>query len=71
VSLDANYFFGGDTVIDDISSGSRQNNSRLGLTWTVALNSQHLLKFLAHTGVLGRISNDSDTFTVAWTYRWD
>jgi hypothetical protein len=69
--MDANYFFGGDTEKDGVSSGSRQNNSRLGLTWTVSLNSKHLLKFLAHTGVFGRVSNDSDTFTVAWSYRWD
>ncbi len=71
VSLDANYFFGGDTLQDGVPSATRQNNSRLGLTWTVALNSKHLLKFLAHTGVIGRVSNDSDTFTVAWSYRWD
>ena len=71
VSLDANYFFGGDTFQDDVPSSTRQNNSRLGLTWTIGLNSKHLLKFLAHTGVIGRISNDSDTFTVAWSYRWD
>jgi len=67
----ANYFFGGDTFQDDAPSSTRQNNSRLGLTWTIGLNSKHLLKFLAHTGVIGRISNDSDTFTVAWSYRWD
>lgn len=71
VSLDGNYFFGGDTTVDGVPSESRQKNSRLGLTWTLALNSKHLLKFLAHTGVIGRISNDSDTFTVAWSYRWD
>jgi len=71
VSLDANYFFGGDTVRDDTRSDSRQNNSRLGLTWAVAVTSQHTLKFLAHTGVIGRVSNDSDAFTVAWSYRWE
>jgi hypothetical protein len=71
VSMDGNYFFGGDTSVDGVPSESRQNNSRLGLTWTLALNSKHLLKFHAHTGVIGRISNDSDNFTVAWSYRWD
>jgi len=71
VSLDANYFFNGDTSKDGVPSDNAQSNSRLGLTWTVALNSKHLLKFLAHTGVFGRVSNDSDTFTVAWSYRWD
>lgn len=71
VSLDANYFFDGDTSQDGVPLGNTQNNSRLGLTWTVALNSKHLLKFLVHTGVFGRVSNDSDTFTAAWSYRWD
>jgi hypothetical protein len=71
VSLDSNYFFGGDTSMDGVQSETRQNNSRLGLTWAFALNSQHILKFLAHTGVVGRIANDSDMYTVAWSYRWD
>lgn len=71
VSLDGNYFSGGETYQNGVSAASRQNNSRLGLTWAVALNSQHILKFLAHTGVVGRIANDSDMFTAAWTYRWD
>jgi hypothetical protein len=71
LSLDANYFFGGDTFQDGVPSATEQNNSRLGLTWTVTLNPKHFLKFLAHTGVIGRVSNDSDTFTVAWSYRWD
>jgi hypothetical protein len=71
ISLDGNYFFGGDTYRNGIQSAPRQKNSRLGLTWAIALNSQHTLKFLAHTGVSGRISNDSDMFTVAWVYRWD
>ena len=71
VSLDANYFFGGDTSQDGVPSSTQQNNSRLGLTWTISLNSRHNLKFFAHTGVIGRVSNDSDAYTVAWTYRCD
>lgn len=71
VSLDANYFFGGDTSKNGVPANNRQNNSRLGITWTVSLNSKHLLKFLFHSGVVGRVANDSDTVTVAWSYRWD
>ena len=71
ISLDSNYFFGGDTYQNDVPSAPRQDNSRLGVTWAVALSSQTILKFLAHTGVVGRIANDSDMFTVALTYRWD
>jgi hypothetical protein len=71
VSLNANYFFGGNTYLDGAAATDRQNNSRLGLTWAFALNSQQILKVLAHTGVMGRVANDSDMVTVAWTYRWD
>ena len=71
VSFDANYFFGGNTYLDGVPAAARQNNSRLGLTWAFALNSKQILKILAHTGVIGRVANDSDMLTVAWTYRWD
>jgi len=71
VSLDTNYFFGGNTYLDGVPAAARQNNSRLGLTWALALNSKQILKILAHTGVIGRVANDSDMVTVAWTYRWD
>lgn len=71
ISLNTNYFFGGDTFQDNVPAAPRQNNSRLGLTWAMALNPRHILKILAHTGVVTRIGNDSDTYTVAWSYRWD
>jgi hypothetical protein len=71
ISLNSNYFFGGDTYQDSVPSANRQENSRLGLTWAVALNSKNALKLLAHTGVITRIGNDSDTYSVAWIYRWD
>jgi hypothetical protein len=71
ISLSTNYFFGGNTYLDDAPSAASQENSRLGVTWSWAVNSKHTLKFLAHTGVITRIGNDSDTYTVAWSYRWD
>jgi len=71
ISLNANYFFGGNTYQDGTPAAERQENSRLGLTWSFALNSQQILKVLAHTGVVGRVANNSDMVTVAWTYRWD
>ena len=71
VSLNSNYFFGGQTYQDSIPSATRQENSRLGVTWAMSLNAQHTIKLLAHTGVITHIGNDSDTYTVAWSYRWD
>ena len=71
VSFNSNYFFGGKSYQDGVQAAVRQENSRLGLTWAFALNKRHTIKLLAHTGVVTRIGNDSDTYTLGWTYRWD
>jgi hypothetical protein len=71
ISINANYFFGGVTYKEGVERPDRQQNSRLGLTWSVARNPKHLFKFTAHTGVITRIGNDSDTYSVEWLYRWE
>jgi hypothetical protein len=71
ISINGNYFFGGITYQDSVPTPSRQQNSRVGLTWSVALDSKNALKLAAHTGVVTRIGNDSDTYSAAWVYRWD
>lgn len=71
ISLNANYFFGGVTYDDSLEQPTRQENSRLGLTWAIALNSKQALKFEAHWGVVTSIGNDSDTYVAEWIYRWD
>jgi hypothetical protein len=69
-SVDANYFWGGETERDGVSSDNRQSNSRVGITFSQPLTAQHSLKFYAHKGVISKVGNDSDTFGVAWQYRW-
>ncbi len=71
LSLNGNYFFGGVTFQESVKTDTRQENSRVGLTWSVAVNSKHVLKFGARRGVITRIGNDSDTYVVEWIYRWD
>jgi hypothetical protein len=71
IALDGNYFFGGTTVEDSVEKPTRQENSRLGINWAVALNARNLLKFTVSRGVITRIGNDSDNYSVAWIYRWD
>jgi hypothetical protein len=71
ISLDANYFFGGITFQDAIETPTEQQNSRVGVNWAVALNAKQLLRFAGHWGVITSVGNDSDTYTMAWTYRWD
>ena len=71
VSVSGNYFFGGETFRDGSQSAIRQGNSRLGASWAYAFNSKHIMKLVAHTGVITRLGNDSDVLTIAWSYRWD
>lgn len=71
VSVNANYFFGGETFVEGAPAQIRQENSRVGLTWNVLLNSTNVLQFTANTGVITRVGNDSNTLSVAWIYRWE
>ena len=70
LSVNGNYFWGGETTKDGDNSDDLQKNSRVGVTLGWPLNSQNSLKFYANRGVVTRIGNDSDTYGVAWQYRW-
>jgi hypothetical protein len=71
LSINANYFFGGETFVDDSPSQAKQENSRLGFTWNVALNPANVLQFTVNRGVITRVGNDSTTLSLAWLYRWE
>ena len=71
LSISSNYFFGGETLRDGQPAAIRQENSRLGVSWSYALNAHHRIKLVAHAGVVTRVGNDSNAYTAAWSYRWD
>ncbi|TRX53152.1 transporter [Thalassomonas sp. M1454] len=70
IALNANYFWGGDTHVDGVQKSNKAGNYRAGITYSLALSSQHSIKFLANTGVTTKRGNDSDVFAIAWAYRW-
>jgi hypothetical protein len=70
ISLNGNYFWGGQSEINGDDVDDRQENSRVGITLTWPLGPQHSLKFYANRGVVTKIGNDSDTFGILWQYRW-
>lgn len=70
ISLDANYFAGGESQKDGVDADDRQDNSRWGVTWTKPLAPKHVLKLYASTGVVTRIGNDFDNFGAAYLYRF-
>ncbi|WP_066048723.1 transporter [Halioglobus sp. HI00S01] len=69
VSLDANYFAGGRTDANGERQDDRQENSRLGITFSMPFTRHQSLKLYASRGVLTRIGNEFDTFGVGWVYR--
>jgi hypothetical protein len=70
LSVNSNFFWGGETQKNGVDSDDRQENSRFGVTLGWPLTDQQSLKFYANRGVVTRIGNDSDTYGLAWQYRW-
>lgn len=70
LSLNANFFRGGESKFDGQDADNRQENSRFGITFSMPLNQHHSFKIYANTGVITRIGNDFDTLGVAWQYRF-
>lgn len=71
ISLNANYYFGGDTFIEGDRNAKKQGNYRAGITYSYALNQQHSIKLLANKGVTTNEGNDSVAYAVGWSFRWD
>lgn len=71
ISLNGNYFWGGDVSVDGVQKSNKAGNYRAGFTYSLALNKQHSIKFLANKGITTTRGNDSEAYAVAWAYRWD
>ena len=69
-SLDATYFAGGRTTINDRLDNNLQRNWRLGGTFALPLDRRNSLKAAASTGVSARTGNNFDLLAIAWQYRW-
>ncbi len=69
LALNGNYFWGGESQINGVNADDRQENSRVGVTFSTPLTPRQSLKFNASHGVVTRIGNDFDTLGVVWQYR--
>lgn len=69
-SLDATYFTGGRTTLNDVVNRDLQRNWRLGLTVARPITRRHSIKLNASRGVSARTGNDYDLVGIAWQYRW-
>ena len=69
-SLDANYFVGGRTTIDDTRNRDLQQNWRVGGTLAFPVDHLNSVKLYASSGVSARTGNNFDLVGIAWQHRW-
>jgi hypothetical protein len=69
-SLDATFFTGGRTRIDDRLNNDLQRNWRLGATLAFPIDRRFSVKFYASSGVSARTGNSFDLLGAALQYRW-
>ena len=69
-SVDATYFTGGRTTVNDVLNSDLQQNWRVGGTLAFPVDRENSIKFYACKGVSARTGDNYDLIGVAWQYRW-
>lgn len=69
-SIDANYYYGGETVVGDQVRRDLQRNSRLGGTIVIPFKGRHAFRFAYSTGVVTESGGDYDMITVNYAVAW-
>ncbi len=70
LSLNGNFYRGGETAKDGVPSDDATEDSRWGLTFSTPLSRKLSLKVNASTGLITRVGSDFDTYGVALQYRF-
>jgi hypothetical protein len=66
--VNANYFTGGETLVDGVSRGNLKNNWRIGGTYAVAITPKHLLKIQFHTSAYTSKGYDYTVASLGYQY---
>jgi len=70
ISLNSNYYLGGESSRDGRSLGDELDNSRLGVTVSFPIAAGHSLRLNASKGVVTRLGTDFDTIGITYQYRF-
>ena len=70
ISLNSNYYLGGESSRDGSSLGDELDNSRLGVTVSFPIAAGHSLRLNASKGVVTRLGTDFDTIGITYQYRF-
>lgn len=70
LSVDATWFAGGRSTINDELGNDLQQNWRLGATLAIPVSQRNSIKFAVSSGVSARTGNNFDAIGLAWQHRW-
>jgi hypothetical protein len=71
ISLDANYWWGGQISLNGVQNPTTdQANSRVGVSASVPITRHQSLKASFSDGAFARYGGDYKTISVAWQYSW-
>ena len=69
-SVDATYFAGGRSTLNDALQNDLQQNWRVGGTLAFPVDARNSIKLYASSGVSARTGNSFDLIGIVWQYRW-
>lgn len=70
VALDATYYVGGKSSVDDVYNDDRQNNSRIGATAVMPVGKRNSIKFSVSKGAIVRAGQNFTSFSIGWQTTW-
>jgi len=71
VSLDANFWSGGESSVNGVSNPSTyQKNSRVGVTASVPISAHNSIKLSYSEGAYVRFGGNYRTISAFWQYAW-
>jgi len=71
VSLDANYWWGGQTSINGVATpGTNEKNSRVGVTAAIPITQHQSIKLSFSNGAYITYGGNYRNITIAWQYGW-
>lgn len=70
LAVNATWYGGGATTVDDGPPAERFSNSRVGATFSQPVGGHNSLKFAASRGTSARTGSDFTTYAIAWQIVW-
>jgi len=68
IGVNSNWFNGGKTLVDNVSSGDLKDNYRIGATWSVPFAKKHSVKFQFHIGAFTNTGYDYNLYSIGYQY---